>query len=63
MESWQWVITTTLPVLTFIARLWWSRYDGDRRERRAAQAAASAAFEQLQRATYLEVQDALTKTF
>jgi hypothetical protein len=61
--EWEWAVTTTIPVLTFIAGLWWSRYDGDRRERRARHAAAVAAFEQLQRETHLEVQDTLTKTF
>jgi hypothetical protein len=57
--EWTWVATTTIPVLTFIGGLWWNRVDGDRRERRAAQAAAAAAFEQLQRDTHLEVQDVL----
>ena len=57
--EWTWVVTTTIPVLTFIAGLWWNRVDGDRREQRAARAAAAAAFERLQRETHLEVQDVL----
>ncbi|MGH9251835.1 MAG: hypothetical protein ACRD0W_20300 [Acidimicrobiales bacterium] len=61
--EWTWVVTTTLPVLTFIGGLWWSRYDGDRREHRAARAAALAAFEQLQRATHLELQDVLVEMY
>jgi hypothetical protein len=61
--EWTWVVTITIPVLTFIGGLWWNRVDGDRRERRAAQAAALAAFERLQRETHLELQDALVKTF
>jgi hypothetical protein len=61
--EWTWVVTTTVPVLTFIVGLWWNRVDGDRRERRAAHATATAAFEQLQRATHLEVQDVLAAAF
>jgi hypothetical protein len=61
--EWTWVVTTTLPVLTFIGGLWWNRSDGDRRERRASRAAALAAFEQLQRDTSLELQDALGLIF
>jgi uncharacterized membrane protein YccC len=48
-----------VAVLIFIAGLAWNRHDTDRRERRAARAAASAAFEQLQRETHLELQDAI----
>jgi hypothetical protein len=61
--EWTWVVTTTIPVLTFIAGLWWNRVDGDRREQRAARAAAAAAFEQLQRGTHLELQDVLAAGF
>jgi hypothetical protein len=57
------VVGTTLPVLTFIGGLWWNRADGDRREQRVAQAARSAAFEQLQRDTHLELQDSLLESF
>jgi hypothetical protein len=57
------LVTITIPVLTFIAGLWWNRADGDRRERRAAQAAASATFRQMQRDTHLELQDSLEETF
>jgi hypothetical protein len=59
----EWVATTTIPVLTFIAGLWWNRHDGDRREHRAARAAASAAFEHLQREAHLELQDQLGKMY
>jgi hypothetical protein len=61
--EWTWVVTTTIPVLTFIAGLWWSRYDGDRRERRASRAAASAVFEQLQRDAHLELQALLGRLY
>jgi hypothetical protein len=30
--EWTWLVTTTIPVLTFIGGLWWNRVDGDRRE-------------------------------
>ena len=50
--DWTWVVTTTLPVLTFIGGLWWNRVDGDRR-----------AFEQTQRETHLALQDALLELF
>jgi 3'-phosphoadenosine 5'-phosphosulfate (PAPS) 3'-phosphatase len=51
-----------VAVIIFIGGLAWGRYDGDRRERRASRAAATAAFEQLQRDTHLELQDALSET-
>jgi hypothetical protein len=57
--EWQWVVTTTVPALTFIGGLWWNRVDGDRRETRARHAAETAAFEQLQRDTHLKLQDSL----
>jgi hypothetical protein len=46
--AWQWAITTTLPVLTFMVGLWWNRRDADRREDRA-----------FHRDTILELQDTL----
>jgi hypothetical protein len=52
-----------VAVLIFIGGLAWGRYDGDRRERRASLAAQQVAFEQLQRKTHLELQDALTETY
>jgi hypothetical protein len=57
--EWTWVVTTTIPVVTFIGGLWWNRVDGDRRERRARR----VAFEQFQRATHLELQDHLGKLY
>lgn len=53
----------TIPVLTLIGGFWLGMVDGDRRERRARDAARVAADEQLQRATHLELQDALVMTF
>jgi hypothetical protein len=61
--EWTWLVTSTIPVLTFIGGLWWNRVDGDRWERRAAQAAAAAAFDQLQRETHLTLQDSLAATY
>jgi hypothetical protein len=52
-----------VAVLIFIAGLAWNRHDGDRRERRASRAAQLAAFEQLQRDTHLEMQDALAAAY
>jgi hypothetical protein len=61
--EWTWLVATTIPVLTFIGGLWWNRVDGDRRETRARQAAATEAFEQLQRDTHLKLQDSLAATY
>jgi hypothetical protein len=46
--EWTWVVTTTLPVLIFMAGLWWNRRDADRREDRA-----------FHRVTIVELQDAM----
>ena len=53
------IVGPIAAVLIFIAGQAWNRYDGDRRERRASRAARLVAFEQLQRETHLELQEAL----
>jgi hypothetical protein len=57
--EWEVVLGPIAAVVIFIGGQVWNMHDGDRRERRATRAARSAAFEQLQRETHLELQEAL----
>ena len=61
--QWEIVLGPIAAVVIFIAGQVWNRYDGDRREQRASQAAQHAAFEQLQRETHLEAQDVLAAAY